>query len=139
MAVLTMLLTILNFAPASDPATATTSADSVTARKAKPSADSDERAYVVLLTKGPAFIDGETQPGMADHVKFIKGLHADDVVPLAGPLFEGNDEVFGLLYFVRAASVEEARDVVMKEPLVREKVVKISSIWMFLAGVGDLD
>jgi uncharacterized protein YciI len=68
-------------------------------------------------------------------------MHADGVVPLAGPLFEAEDmtRVSGALYFVYADNLEEARAVVMKEPLVQERVAEISSISLFLAGVGTLD
>ena len=114
-------------------------ADAVRAVTEEESQDSPKKYYVVVFTKGPGYVEGGGgQPGMAEHVKFIKALHADGVVPLAGPLFKDDErtQVSGLLYFVRARSLEEARGVVMKEPLVHEKVAEISSIWEFIAGVG---
>jgi len=117
------------------------SADSVAAHE---SPDLPKKCYAVFFTTGPRFTH-ETSPdglpGMRAHVKYIKSLFADGVVPLAGPLFEDEEmtRVSGALYFVYAANLEEARALVMREPLVQERVVEISSISLFLAGVGTLD
>ena len=141
MTLLALLLTILALTPLPGSA-AVVAADSVIPQKARKSQDSEKKYYAVLLTKGPAYVKGGPQPGMAEHVVFIKALHADGVVPLAGALFEEDHErteVYGLLYFVRAGSLQEVRGVVMKEPLVQEKVAKIESIWVFAHGVGRLD
>ena len=99
------------------------------------------RIYMVVFNKGPAYVEGGPHPGMAEHVPFIKGLHADGVVPLAGALFDDGEQprLFGLLYFVRADSLDEARELVAREPLVLERVAEVASIRMFAAGVGSLD
>ena len=116
--------------------------ESTKATTAKDSQDSSTKCYAVIFNTGPRYVEGgepQDQPGVAAHVKYISGLFADGVVPLAGPLFEDEEmtRVFGILYFVFAGSLEEARDIVMQEPLVKEKVVEISSISVFIAGVGD--
>lgn len=105
------------------------------------SQDASRKLYVVVFDKGPAFAEEGPQPAMGEHVPFIKGLYADGVVPLAGALFGDGEQpaIEGLLYFVRAATLEEARALVMTEPLVEAGVVEIESIRMFMAGVGSLD
>ena len=118
-------------------------AESAKATPAKESQDSAKRCYAVIFETGPGYIEGgasKDQPGVAAHVKYITGLFADGVVPLAGPLFEDEEmtRVSGILYFVFAGSLEEAHDIVIQEPLVKEKVVEISSISVFIAGVGSL-
>ena len=51
-----------------------------------------QKCFVVLFTKGHGYVKGGPQPGMEEHVKFIKARHAEGVVPLAGALFEGNEK-----------------------------------------------
>ena len=119
-------------------------AESAKATTAKESQDLPTKCYAVIFDTGPLYDEDaerpQDQPGIAAHVKYITGLFADGVVPLAGPLFEDEEmtRVSGVLYFVFAGSFEEARDIVMQEPLVKEKVVEISSISVFIAGVGSL-
>lgn len=106
------------------------------------SQDAPKKLYVVLFRKGPGFVEGGgSQPGMVDHITFVKKAHSDGIVPLAGALFADDEgkQVDGTLYFVRAENLQAARVVVMKEPFVRERVVQISSIWRFALGVGNLD
>ncbi len=100
-----------------------------------------KRFYAVLFAKGPGFVEeagARGQPGMEEHVKFILGLHADGVVPLGGALFDDDEreQVSGILYFVEAGSVQEARDLALREPMVKTQVVEIVSVREFIAGVG---
>ena len=115
---------------------------SVVAQEAEPSEEPPQkRCYAVLFAKGPGFVE-ETgtggQPGMGEHLEFIMGLHADGVVPLGGPLFDDDERehVSGILYFVKADSVQEARDIALREPMVKTQVVEIVSVREFLTGVG---
>ena len=66
------------------------------------------------------------------------GMHADGVVPLGGALFDDDEreQVSGILYFVKAGSVQEARDIAQREPMVKTQVVEIVSVREFLTGVG---
>ena len=99
-----------------------------------------KRFYAVLFSKGPGYVEeaGTGQPGMQEHVEFIKRLHAAGVVPLAGPLFDDDErkQVSGILYFVNAESVQEARDIALQEPMVQTQVVEIVSVREFLIGLG---
>lgn len=112
--------------------------DSVDAVVEEQPQDSLKKYFVVLFTTGPAYVEGEPNPGMAEHVKFIKARYAESVVPLAGALLEGDErpQVAGLLYIVRAGSLQEARGIAVQEPLVKHKVAEIESIWQFMVGVG---
>ncbi len=94
--------------------------------------------YAVLFKMSVGFTEGEEIPGMAEHIRFIKAANADGTVPIAGPIFNDDEKakLAGALYLIRAASLEEARSIAQKEPLVQHKTVKIESIWPFLAGVG---
>ena len=115
---------------------------SLAAQKAEPSEDPPQkRFYAVLFAKGPGFVEEagtRGQPGMEEHVKFIMGLHADGVVPLGGPLFDDDErgKVSGILYFVKAESVQKARHIALQEPMVKTQVVEIVSVREFLTGVG---
>ncbi len=116
--------------------------DSANAITPDGSQNAPNKYYAVVLRTGPGFVEGGgAQPGMAEHVKFIKAAHAAGVVPLAGLLFADDEgtQVYGLLYFVRAENLLKARGVVMNEPFVHEDIVKISSIRMFTPGVGGFD
>lgn len=100
-----------------------------------------QRFYAVVFARGPGFVEesgARGQLGMEQHVKFIVGLHAEGVVPLGGALFDddGREQVSGILYFVQAGSVEAAREVAMREPLVQTTVLEIASVREFLIGVG---
>ncbi len=130
-------LVALNAEPTSG-RTEVAESDSVDAVAEEQSQDSLKKYFVVLFTKGPAFVEGGPNPGMAEHVKFIKARYAESVVPLAGALFEGDErsQVAGLLYIVRAGSLQEARGIAVREPLVKHKVAEIESIWQFMIGVG---
>ncbi len=102
---------------------------------------SKKRFYAVLFSKGPGFDDEagtREQPGIQEHVEFIMGMHADGIVPLAGPLFDDDErkELSGALYFVQAGSVREARAIALQEPMVQTQVVEIVSVREFLIGVG---
>jgi uncharacterized protein YciI len=118
---------------------------STVAQEAEPRDDPPtNRFYAVVFSKGPAFVEHNGtrgQPGMDEHVKFILGLHADGVVPLAGPLFDDDErqQVSGMLYFVQSGSMQEARELAMREPMVQTEVVEIASVREFLVGVGRLD
>jgi len=106
--------------------------------------DPPKQHYVVLFDKGPEYVatrEPTEQLGFAEHARYVHGLHAEGVVPLAGPLFEDDQlsRISGVLYFVHATGLDEARAVAMKEPLVQRKVLSISSIRVFLEGVGTLD
>ncbi len=94
--------------------------------------------YAVLFKMSVGFTEGGEIPGMAEHIRFIKAANADGTVPIAGPIFNDDEKtkLAGALYLIRAASLEEARSIAQKEPLVQHKTVKIESIWPFLAGVG---
>ncbi len=118
----------------------------VASQQAEPSEESPQkRLYAVLFAKGPGYVEEigtHGQPGMKEHVEFIMGLHTNGVVPLAGPLFDDDDErehVSGVLYFVKAGSVQEARGIAMREPMVKTQVVEIVWVREFLVGVGRLD
>lgn len=118
--------------------TATSAATQETESSAAPS---QKRFYAVLFAAGPGFVaetDGHGQPGMEQHVKFIMGMHADGVVPLGGALFDDDEreQVSGILYFVKAGSVQEARDIALREPLLKTQVVEIVSVREFITGVG---
>ena len=131
-------LVALNAEPTSGQ-TEVAESDSVDAVAEEQSQESLKKYFVVLFTKGPAYVQGGPNPGMAEHVKFIKARYAESVVPLAGLLFEGDEErpqVAGLLYIVRAGSLKQARGIAVQEPLVKHKVVEIESIWQFMVGVG---
>ena len=130
-------LVALNAEPTSG-RTEVAESDSVDAVAEEQSQDSLKKYFVVLFTKGPAYVKGGPNPGMAEHVKFIKARYAESVVPLAGALFEGDErpQVAGLLYIVRAGSLQEARGIAVQEPLVKHKVAEIESIWQFMVGVG---
>ena len=100
-----------------------------------------KRFYAVLFAKGPGFVaevGAGDQPGIEEHVKFIMGLHGDGVVPLGGVLFDDDEreQVSGILYFVKAWSVREARDIALREPMVKTQVVEIVSVREFITGVG---
>ncbi len=100
-----------------------------------------KRFYAVLFSKGPGYVEEagtRDQPGMQEHIEFIMGMHADAVIPLAGPLFDDDErkEVSGVLYFVLAGSVQEARDIALQEPMVKTQVVEIVSVREFITGVG---
>ena len=113
--------------------------DSAKAMPAEASQNSPTNCYVVVFTKGTRYVERlapAEQPGIARHREYLSGLYATGVVPLAGPLFEDDQgtRVCGLLYLVYAESLVEARDVVVKEPLVLERVLEISSIRRFHHG-----
>ncbi len=115
-------------------------ADTISEKPA--SQNAPKKYYAVVLRTGPGFVKGGgAQPGIAEHMKFIKAAHAAGVVPLAGLLFADDEgtQVYGLLYFVRAENLLKARGIVMNEPFVHEDVVKISSIRIFIPGVGGFD
>ena len=100
-----------------------------------------KRFYAVLFSKGPGFDDEagtREQPGIQEHVEFIMGMHADGIVPLAGPLFDDDErkQISGALYFVQARSVREARAIALREPMLQTQVVEIVSVREFLIGVG---
>ncbi len=104
-------------------------------------ASPQKRVYAVLFAKGPGFVEEagpRGQLGMEAHVEFIMGLHADGVVPLGGALFDDDEreQVSGILYFVKAGSVQEARDIALREPMVKTQVVEIVSVREFITGVG---
>ena len=104
-------------------------------------APSQKRFYAVLFAKGPGFVaeaGARGQLGIEEHVKFIMGMHADGVVPLGGVLFDDDEreQVSGILYFVKAWSVREARDIALREPMVKTQVVEIVSVREFITGVG---
>ena len=115
---------------------------SVAIQEAESSEDPPQkRFYAVLFAKGPGFVEEQGargQLGMEAHVKFIMGLHADGVVPLGGALFDDDERerVSGILYFVKAGSVQEARDIALREPMVKTQVVEIVSVREFITGVG---
>ena len=109
-----------------------------------PATPRQERFYLVLFAKGPGFVEeagSHGQLGMDEHVRFITGMHADGVVPLGGALFSDDEreQVSGILYFVKAGSVAQARDIALREPLVKTQVVEIGSVREFITGVGLLD
>ncbi len=100
-----------------------------------------QRFYAVLFATGPGYVEeagARGQPGIEEHVKFIMGMHADGVVPLGGALFDDDEreQVSGILYFVKAGSVQEARDIALREPMVKTQVVEIVSVREFVTGVG---
>ena len=100
-----------------------------------------QRFYAVLFAKGPGYVEEagpHAQLGIDEHVKFIMGLHADGVVPLGGALFDDDErqQVSGILYFVNAGSVQEAREIALLEPMVKTQVVEIVSVREFVSGVG---
>ena len=121
---------------------ASLAATSAATQETEPSdAPPQKRFYAVLFAKGPGFVEeagARGQLGMEEHVKFIMGMHADGVVPLGGALFDddGREQVSGILYFVNAGSVQEARDIALQEPLVKTQVVEIVSVREFITGVG---
>ena len=101
----------------------------------------EQRLYVALYTTGPGFIvgaDPREQPGIEQHGVFIKGMHAADVVPLGGPLIddEARTQISGVLYFVRAGSLQEAREIALREPMLETRVIELVSVREFLTGVG---
>ncbi len=117
-------------------------ATSAATQETEPSdAPPQKRFYAVLFALGPGFVEeagAGGQPGIEEHVRFIVGVHADGVVPLGGALFDDDEreQVSGILYFVKAGSVKEARDIALREPMVKTQVVEIMSVREFVAGVG---
>lgn len=116
-------------------------APSATAREAEPPEEPpQERVFAVLFTTGPGFVEeaGAGQPGVKEHFEFITELHSKGVVPLGGPLFADDErkQISGVLYFVKAGSRQEARDIALREPMVKTRVVEIVSVREFLSGVG---
>ncbi len=112
------------------------------AQETEPSdAPPQKRFYTVLFAKGPGFVEeagARGQLGMEEHIKFIMGMHADGVVPLGGALFDDDEreQVSGILYFVKAGSVQEARDIALREPMVKTQVIEVVSVREFITGVG---
>ncbi len=125
--------------------TASLAATGATAQETEPSdAPPNKRFYAVMFAKGPGFVEqagARGQLGTEEHVKFITGLHADGVVPLGGALFDDDkrEQVSGILYFVKAGSVQEARDIALREPMLKTQVVEIVSVREFIVGVGRLN
>jgi len=111
------------------------------AQEPEPAEDTAEkRLYLVLFATGPGYVEeaGTSQPGISEHLEFIMGMHADGVVPLGGPLFDDDErkQVSGIVYFVKAGSSQEAREIASREPMVKTQVVEIVSVQEFLTGVG---
>ena len=106
-----------------------------------PDATPQKRFYAVLFARDSGYAveaGARGQLGMEEHVKFIMGMHADGVVPLGGALFDDDEreQVSGILYFVNAGSVQEAREIALREPMVKTQVVEIVSVQEFIIGVG---
>ncbi len=101
-----------------------------------------KRLYVALYSRGPGFIEDvnpREQPGIDQHVVFIQGMYAADVVPLGGPLIDDDarTQISGILYFVRARNLREAREIALREPMLETRVIELVSVREFLTGVGE--
>lgn len=98
--------------------------------------DAPKNGHLVLLTESPGSLDGVSPVGesvVREHLKYIKGLRADGIIPLAEALFEYDQptELSGALSFVVASNMREARGVAMKDPLVKDVIVNAprKAVW----------
>jgi uncharacterized protein YciI len=74
--------------------------------------------FAVRHTPGPKWVAGtapNAQPGIEEHIEYVRTLHEHGIVFGAGPFLDGA----GGMTVLRAASMDEARAAVEADPAVR--------------------
>jgi uncharacterized protein YciI len=97
-----------------------------------------QRLFVIIRTRGPAWQDSRPLEGQADwapHAAFMNALAKEGVVVLGGPL-EGTVDV---LLVVRAATPDEVRSRLAKDPWTGNGLLRIARIAPWALRLGSLD
>ena len=99
-----------------------------------------EAFQVVLLRRpanAPALDDATLDRLQAEHLAFLAALRADGRSVTGGPFRDQGDERMRGLVIYRVASVEEARDIAMTDPLVVAGRLEVEAM-TFLSPPGTL-
>ena len=93
--------------------------------------------FVVVRTRGPAWLDAESlegQPDWSGHASFMNALAKDGFVLLGGPL-EGTRDV---VLIVRAESAEEVRSRLADDPWSRTDQLRVTRVAPWTLRLGSL-
>jgi uncharacterized protein YciI len=96
------------------------------------------QTFVVIRTRGPAWRDGrplESQADWTGHASFMNALAKEGFVILGGPL-EGTADV---LLVVRAATADEARARLAKDPWTQNDLLRVSRVAPWALRLGSLE
>jgi uncharacterized protein YciI len=93
--------------------------------------------FVVVRTRGPAWLDAqplEGQPDWSGHASFMNALAKEGFVVLGGPL-EGTRDV---VLIVRAKSADEVRSRLADDPWTRSDHLRIARVAPWTLRLGSL-
>jgi uncharacterized protein YciI len=78
---------------------------------------------ILLLKRGSAWDSktGERARVLADHQRYVEGLHRDGKLGAAGPV-EGEDDMLGIIVFHRIP-LEEARRLMREDPAIKAGIL----------------
>jgi len=99
--------------------------------------------YVAIYEAGPAWGQGQpplAQPGIQEHFAYMDELHRRGALVLGGPLV-GNierSELAGALLIINAASLEEAKALVLADPALKVDIMRLKALHPCLVYIGDV-
>jgi uncharacterized protein YciI len=96
-------------------------------------------AVTFELSKWDVSKPADQQPGFMDHMANVHKMAADGVLLVGGPFLESPENMMkptGALLIVKAESAEAAKKLCSNDGLVKNDLMKITSVRAFLAGGG---
>jgi uncharacterized protein YciI len=91
---------------------------------------------VVRWRAGPTWTTGapDEQPGWEEHAAFVDGLIQRGIFVMGGPLSDNS----GSLSLLQAVGVEEARELVLRDPFVANGVFELEDVSAWNVWVDEL-